>query len=1338
MPPPPSAPAARPPVAATRHNILQLLALSRQGRPWEFLAAVAPVPLADRPPELWHALAANAAALGLAEPAREALARSGAAPSDPLFRTIAAIPPSHIAPESLRATLEANLAARPGLAAALAPAREAWDRVLHTQRWYRATDGNIARLDAGADHAHTWHGRPIACTDARAAALALIPKPDPDRERATPPLCYLEGASPPWLLIELARTRYTASSLGASARLLLVQADESAFLDALAHADLRDILAQPRLECFVGPDAGGRLAARLSQLGRTALTGIGLLTPGTRARCEPNLQTIVNTALAQQRARLSTAKDRVLKRLAGRDAAWWADRYRAAGPTDPLRVLILTSRYSTYIGSAGRDLAGAFTAAGCRAELFIEPDDHANITAVGLYETLDTLDPDLIVIFNYPRRTLALGVPDAIPLLCWIQDPMPHLFDAANFTSEPSRSAALDYYIGHDHPDLRALGLDPRRLLACPVLASERVFTAPGRATDCLASRALGPRDLVCDIAIVTNHGQPPHLYFHDLCDSSGIPAAKRDAVVSAMAPLEPLINDPMSGSLRRAIPAVASKIASILDGGPDTAPLVRRHFVAPITDRIIRHTTAHWAADLARDHGLRLHIHGRGWDRAPGFEAFARGPAEHGPALRDVYATAGVTLHASLAWPVHQRVLETALSGGLPAIYLKADDLQTLQGLVARGLSDTTEPSHSNLTTRITIARAIDHPAAALATAMLQRLGAWLPAPPPSPGLSAQGFVGRYPWTPRDERTTSETLAGPFAEAALLGDLEAIGFNSKDRLHALIRRAADPAWRAHLSTAIADRARGAFTYEAAAARIPAFIAAHLAGSPSSVGPVCNRPSSSLARRASSPPSPRSGETPPSPCPTSSPKPQASSLFGSLPPSPRTIACIIPAYNAATTIERTLRSLQAQTLTDWHAVIVDDGSTDATAAIAAAFVRDDPRFALLTKPNAGVASARNAGLALARAAYTHQLDADDWLAPTAYAALTALAQRTGEPAAAGSFDVTNDRAEHGGDPIYRHTLARERIDHADLLAGVQLWTGAHIVRTDLAQATPYDESLTGYEDIDCWIRLAATGVRWACTTEPVAFHRIRVGSLTKRCADMIACGQRVLAAHGAGAAALTGLALAYATARALDPDAGAPVHAADLYRHAAGPKRLSPEAAANAARFAVIYHLGIAPALGVPEASRWLPRIRAWWQRAAAEGWAERDLPDRAALHLVIQLLDPAEVSARLLEGLDPSTPIVVIAHGRNGRALARAALDRGHAVQVRDDRYDREPDQAAGELPTGATLARVDDPIPQGAAVILTPIDDAALAARFPPDARRWSRVLAEWTFADAARRTA
>ncbi len=103
----------------------------------------------------------------------------------------------------------------------------------------------------------------------------------------------------------------------------------------------------------------------------------------------------------------------------------------------------------------------------------------------------------------------------------------------------------------------------------------------------------------------------------------------------------------------------------------------------------------------------------------------------------------------------------------------------------------------------------------------------------------------------------------------------------------------------------------------------------------------------------------------------------------------------MPAYNVEAFIGEAIESVLRQSVSDWELIVVDDGSTDATAGIVRRFT--DPRIQFIRQENAGVSAARNRGIAAARGAYFAFLDADDRLRPTALERLSARFEGAPKP-----------------------------------------------------------------------------------------------------------------------------------------------------------------------------------------------------------------------------------------------------------------------------------------------------------------------------------------------------
>ena len=124
------------------------------------------------------------------------------------------------------------------------------------------------------------------------------------------------------------------------------------------------------------------------------------------------------------------------------------------------------------------------------------------------------------------------------------------------------------------------------------------------------------------------------------------------------------------------------------------------------------------------------------------------------------------------------------------------------------------------------------------------------------------------------------------------------------------------------------------------------------------------------------------------------------------------VTVVIPAYNAQAYIAQTLDSLDAQTLRDMEALVVDDGSTDETARIVLDYAARHPFVRLLRQENGGVSSARNHGLREASGKYILFLDSDDTLTPDSLRAFTDALEETGADVAIGrlqSFGAVEEK-----------------------------------------------------------------------------------------------------------------------------------------------------------------------------------------------------------------------------------------------------------------------------------------------------------------------------------------
>jgi len=96
-----------------------------------------------------------------------------------------------------------------------------------------------------------------------------------------------------------------------------------------------------------------------------------------------------------------------------------------------------------------------------------------------------------------------------------------------------------------------------------------------------------------------------------------------------------------------------------------------------------------------------------------------------------------------------------------------------------------------------------------------------------------------------------------------------------------------------------------------------------------------------------------------------------------------TFSVIVPTYNCESLLPRALDSVADQTVDDWEIVLVNDGSTDGTADVAARYARRlQDRFIYIHQPNHGCSHARNRGIDVCRGRFVAFLDSDDEYQPT--------------------------------------------------------------------------------------------------------------------------------------------------------------------------------------------------------------------------------------------------------------------------------------------------------------------------------------------------------------------
>jgi peptidoglycan/xylan/chitin deacetylase (PgdA/CDA1 family) len=227
-----------------------------------------------------------------------------------------------------------------------------------------------------------------------------------------------------------------------------------------------------------------------------------------------------------------------------------------------------------------------------------------------------------------------------------------------------------------------------------------------------------------------------------------------------------------------------------------------------------------------------------------------------------------------------------------------------------------------------------------------------------------------------------------------------------------------------------------------------------------------------------------------------------------IPMTPPAVSVIIPAHNAATTLAGTVASLQGQTWREWEAIIVENGSSDQTAAVAASCCAGDPRLRWCSRPTGGVSAARNAGLAQARHDWVLFLDADDWLRPSHLERLTAHLAAHPELDAVHCGWARVDADQH---VLWEELGPAEEDLYPRLARTCAFAIHACVARRALIQEVGgFDPSLRTGEDWDLWLRLARAGARFGHVPVALALYRARAGSASMNPRQLLADSLEVL------------------------------------------------------------------------------------------------------------------------------------------------------------------------------------------------------------------------------------
>jgi glycosyltransferase involved in cell wall biosynthesis len=229
-----------------------------------------------------------------------------------------------------------------------------------------------------------------------------------------------------------------------------------------------------------------------------------------------------------------------------------------------------------------------------------------------------------------------------------------------------------------------------------------------------------------------------------------------------------------------------------------------------------------------------------------------------------------------------------------------------------------------------------------------------------------------------------------------------------------------------------------------------------------------------------------------------------------------TVTVVIPAWRAAETIARAVRSVLAQSVPVLEVLVVDDGSPDDIAAALAGFPES---VRVIRQPNGGASAARNRGLDEARGEWIAFLDADDeWLPGRLERQFEAVQQHPEVRFVASKYLLRPlDGADKLAGPLRRTTGRVLRLEGAEAFDfAVNCWTGAILIHNAAIGVHRFRTDLRTAEDREFWLRMVLEEPAFALA-EPLAIHHVRANSLSNSdidddCRNML----RLVELHASG------------------------------------------------------------------------------------------------------------------------------------------------------------------------------------------------------------------------------
>lgn len=421
--------------------------------------------------------------------------------------------------------------------------------------------------------------------------------------------------------------------------------------------DWRAMLADRRYPIFAGPDA-------FEQFRTSLIADPTFPEPRGLIRIDSTLPAVnldeflkdLRLAREQHLKTIHRAIEALYATPRGND---WPAKFRSGR----LRVLGITSRYTTFLQHSMRDWLSAFERMGHQTRLVIEQHDHLMLGAYGYARGILDFNPDLILIIDHYRAEIG-DIAQSVPCVMWVQDQLPNIYCAAAGRAQGPR----DYCLGHGRLHLSTrYGYPAERFLSTTVgINDEKYAPAPPSSEEI--------RKFGCDVSYVSHASATSDKLVEKLLGPKPREEMARlvwdmhDRMVGHFQSGGQVLTDPV---LR--LHLCASIAQTGFDPGLAQGQAILQHFSGQVNNAIFRQQALEWVAQA----GVDLRIYGRGWDTHPRLARYARGEADNQRDLPSIYRASKINLQVITHGAVHQRLMDGLASGAFFLMrYTPGDDL--------------------------------------------------------------------------------------------------------------------------------------------------------------------------------------------------------------------------------------------------------------------------------------------------------------------------------------------------------------------------------------------------------------------------------------------------------------------------------------------------------------------------------------------------------------------------------------------------------------------------------------------------------------------------------------